>query len=87
MGHHQFFRLTQQNRHFKLEPGRVIAIIDRAVEEKDMVTIEFMLKTIQEDMVPHLFGELKWDTNGYSGLEFLNGNLFLDKIINLVGSS
>jgi hypothetical protein len=62
----------------------VIEILDRAIDKKDMVTIEFMLKTISVDMIPHLFGELQWDTPGYHGQGFLDKNLFLDKFIDLV---
>ena len=62
----------------------MISIWDRAIEAKDMVTIEFMLKTISDYMIPHLFGPLKWDSPEYNGQCFLDKNLLIDKFLNLI---
>ena len=85
IGHHQFFEMIQENQHYKVDPNKVIQAIDQAFEEKDMQTIEFLLKTISHDAVPLLFGDCDfWDSPTFSGRAMLDRTLFLDKIMTLL---
>ena len=87
LGHYQFFEIIKKSEHFKLSPEQVMSIMNKAIDEKDTRTLEFMFRTMSEEEVLYLYRDQEWDCKDFVGLSFLDKSRFIDRFLSIIYKS